>query len=332
MIVAYNIAIILWGAYVRVSGSGAGCGSRWSLCNGEVLPSGTQSQTLIEFVHRVTSALSLVIVSFLVVWCWRRTSKGDWARYSSVCGLFLLFNEAILGALLVLSDHVGLDPSAAHTLFLCLHFGNTLLLLAALTLTARWLSNRERRVVVRKPHERIAIGLGLVSVMAIGMTGSLAGLGDTIFPVGSLRHTLMQDFSSSSQVLLRLRLLHPVAAVIGSLYVFWLLWNLQGKRDWSASRRVLGATLTAQIVLGLMNVILLAPVWLQMTHLFVAELFWILLVLASAELLLVEQQWSGLARERTSEVTWGALKHMPRMRSSFMKIFEDDQKETLRAR
>jgi cytochrome c oxidase assembly protein subunit 15 len=334
LIVAYNIVIILWGAYVRVSGSGAGCGSRWPLCNGEILPSGTQFQTLIEFVHRVTSALSLVIVSFLVVWCWRRTSKGDWARYSSVCGLFLLFNEALLGALLVLSDHVGLDPSAAHALFLCLHFGNTLLLLAALTLTARWLSNRKRRfVVVRKPQERIAIGLGLVSVMAIGMTGSLASLGDTIFPVGSLRHALMQDFSSSSHVLLRLRLLHPVAAVIGSLYVLWLLWNLQGKRDWSASRLVLGATLMAQIVVGLMNVILLTPVWLQMTHLLVAELFWVLLVVASAELLFVDQQWSGLARERKSEVTWRVvLKRAPRIRSSLTRIFEDHRKETLRAR
>ncbi|PNA17260.1 hypothetical protein C1X78_26070, partial [Pseudomonas sp. MPR-R1B] len=89
---------------------------------------------------------------------------------------------------------------------------------------------------VRKPRERLAIGLGLVSVMAIGMTGSLVSLGDTIFPAGSLRHALMQDFSSSSHVLLRLRLLHPVAAVIGSLYVLWLLWNLQGKRDWSASK------------------------------------------------------------------------------------------------
>jgi cytochrome c oxidase assembly protein subunit 15 len=333
LIVAYNIAIILWGAYVRVSGSGAGCGSRWPLCNGEILPLGTQSQTLIEFVHRVTSALSLVIVSFLVVWCWRRTPKGDWARHSSVCGLFLLFNEALLGALLVLSEHVGLDPSAAHALFLCLHFGNTLLLLAALTLTARWLSNRKRHfVVVRKPHERLAIGLGLVSVIAIGMTGSLASLGDTIFPAGSLRHALMQDFSSSSHVLLRLRLLHPVAAVIGSLYVLWLLWNLQGKRDWSVWRLVLGVTLMAQIVLGFMNVIFLAPVWLQMTHLLVAELFWMLLVLSSAELLLVEQQWSGLTRERTSEVTWGALKQMSRIQSSFMKIFEDDQKEALRAR
>jgi cytochrome c oxidase assembly protein subunit 15 len=332
-LVAYNIAVILWGAYVRVSGSGAGCGSHWPLCNGEILPSGTQSQTLIEFVHRVTSAFSLVMVSFLVVWCWQRTSKGDWARYSSVCALFLLFNEALLGALLVLSDHVGLDPSAAHVLFLCLHFGNTLLLLAALTLTARWLSNRERRFVVfRKPHERIAIGLGLVSVMAIGMTGSLASLGDTIFPAGSLRHALMQDFSSSSHVLLRLRLLHPVAAVIGSIYVLWLLWKFWVKPDRSVWNLVLAVTLTAQITLGALNVILLAPIWLQMTHLLVAELFWILLVLASAELLLVEQQSSGLARERASEVTWGALKPMPRIRSSFMKIFEDEQRETLRAR
>ena len=221
LIVAYNIAIILWGAYVRISGSGAGCGSRWPLCNGAIIPATAQTQTVIEFTHRVTSAVSLLLVAILLIWCWRRTAAGDWPRYSSVCGLFLLFNEALLGALLVLSDHVGLDPSAAHAVFLCLHFGNTLLLLAALALTAGWLSNRERRfVVVRRPQERIGIGLGLVSVMAVGMTGSLASLGDTIFPIGSLRHALMQDFSSSSHVLLRLRLLHPVAAVMGSMYVF----------------------------------------------------------------------------------------------------------------
>ena len=145
---------------VRASGSGAGCGSRWPLCNGEIPPATTQSQTLIEFMARVTSALSLVIVSFLVVWCWRRTSKGDWPRYSAVCGLLLLLNEALLAALLVLFDHVGLDRSAAHALFLCLHFGNTLLLLAALALTARWLSNRDQRFVVAgKPHDGSPLGL-----------------------------------------------------------------------------------------------------------------------------------------------------------------------------
>lgn len=304
LIVAYNMAVILWGAYVRASGSGAGCGSRWPLCNGEILPSTTQSQTLIEFVHRVTSAVSLMLVSLLVVWCCRRTLKGDWPCYSSVCGLFLLFNEALLGALLVLSDHVGLVPSAAHALFLCLHLGNTLLLLAALALTARWLSNGERRfVVVAKPHEWIAIGLGLVSVMVIGMTGSLASLGDTIFPGGSLRQALTQDFSSSSHTLLRLRLLHPVAAVMGSLYVLWLLWNFWGKQERSRWTLVLAVMLTAQLAIGAINVILLAPGWLQVTHLFVADLFWILLVLASAELLFAEQHFSvPYARRSTREV------------------------------
>jgi heme a synthase len=308
LIVAYNIGVILWGAYVRASGSGAGCGSRWPLCNGEILPSTAKSQTLIEFVHRVTSALSLVIVSFLVAWCWRRTSKGDWTRYSAVCAIVLLFNEALLGALLVLLNHVGgLDRSAAHALFLCLHFSNTLLLLAALSLTARWLSNQGGRlVVVAKPHELIAIGLGLVSVMVIGMTGSLASLGDTIFPAGSLRHALMQDFSSSSHVLLRLRLLHPVAALMGSIYVLWLLRTFSRKPDRSAWTLALAITLTAQIALGAMNVIWLAPFWLQMTHLLVGELVWILLVLASVDLLFADQHFSlRLVRERASETPWG---------------------------
>src|SRR5215468_8997165 len=132
LVVAYNLAVILWGAYVRATGSGAGCGSHWPLCNGEILPATQQSQTLIEFTHRVTSGLSLVLVSVLLIWCWRRTAKGDWPRYSAVSSAVLLFNEAVLGAMLVLFDYVGLDQSASRAVILCLHFGNTLLLVAAL--------------------------------------------------------------------------------------------------------------------------------------------------------------------------------------------------------
>src|SRR5260370_3891393 len=135
-VVAYNVAVIVWGAYVRATGSGAGCGSYWALWKGEFLPTTPQTQTVIEFTHRVTSGLSLVLVAILLIWCWRRTAKGDWPRYSAVAAAVLLFNEALLGALLVLFDHVGgLDRSATHAIFLSVHFGNTLLLLAALPLT-----------------------------------------------------------------------------------------------------------------------------------------------------------------------------------------------------
>jgi len=306
-VVVYNITVIVWGAYVRATGSGTGCGSHWPLCNGEFLPTTPHTQTVIEFTHRVTSGVSLVLVAILLIWCWRRTTKGDWPRWSAVAAAVLLFNEALLGALLVLADHLGsLDRSTAHVLFLCLHFGNTLFLLAALALTARWISSGGRRFsAVRTPYLTIATGLGLVSVMVIGMTGSLASLDDTIFPADSLRHAIVRDLSSSSPTLLRLRVLHPIAVVIGSLFVFWLLQALWRKQERSAWKSLLPITLTGQIALGAMNVILLAPVWLQMTHLLVAEMFWILLVLASADQLFANRH-SGvpLPRKRSAGVHW----------------------------
>jgi len=306
-VVAYNVAVIAWGAYVRATGSGAGCGSHWPLCNGAFLPTTPQTQTVVEFTHRVTSGLSLVLVAILLIWCWRCTAKGDWPRYSVVAAAVLLFNEALLGALLVLVDHVGaLDRSATHALFLCLHFGNTLFLLAALALTAKWISSGGRRFgVVRRPYLTIATVLGLASVMVIGMTGSLASLGDTIFPADSLRHAVVQDFSSSSHILLRLRVLYPIAVVIGSIYVVWLVHTFWRKQERLAWMSLLPITLTGQIALGAMNVILLAPVWLQMMHLLVAEMFWILLVLASADQLFANHR-SGvpLSRKASIGVSW----------------------------
>lgn len=283
---AYNIAVILWGAYVRATGSGAGCGNRWPLCNGVVLPRTPQSQTIIEFTHRLTSALAVIMVSSLLVWCWRKTSKGDWPRYSSLAALLLLFNEAVLGALLVLFEHVGQDRSPARVFFLCMHFGNTLLLLAALALTAQWLTKGHRRLsLVKDRVEIVAVAFGLLATMFIGITGSLAALGDTLFPAASLRASLIQDFSSGN-VLLRLRLLHPVAAGIGAMYVVWLIQkNLKNRGRSSSQVVMLAGVLIGQIGLGILNVMLLAPVWLQIVHLFVAELFWVLVVLASANLL-----------------------------------------------
>ncbi|HET6931525.1 MAG TPA: COX15/CtaA family protein [Candidatus Acidoferrum sp.] len=305
-VVAYNVAVIVWGAYVRATGSGAGCGSHWPLCNGEFLPTTPQTQTVIEFSHRVTSGVSLVLVAILLIWCWRSTAKGDWPRYSAVAAAVLLFNEALLGALLVLVDHVGnFDRSAAHAFFLCLHFGNTLLLLAALALTARWLSNSDRRFgVVRASHHAIATGFGLVSAMVTGMTGSLASLGDTLFPADSLRHAALQDFSSNSHILLRLRVLHPIAAVIGSTYVLWLIHTFWRKQERFAWAPLLTITLAGQIALGALNVILLDPVWLQMMHLLVAEIFWTMLVLASADQLFARHILDVPLSRKKSTTVW----------------------------
>jgi len=126
-----------------------------------------------------------------------------------------------------------------------------------------------------------------------------------MFPVDSLRHAVLQDFSSSSHILLRLRVLHPIAAIIGSIYVLWLAHTFWRKRKHFERVALLTITLTGQIALGAMNVVLLAPVWLQMTHLLVAEIFWILLVLASAnQLFAANHSDDPLFRMESAAASW----------------------------
>lgn len=281
-----NVAVVLWGAYVRATGSGAGCGNKWPVCGGDVLGAAAKAQTIIEFTHRATSGLALLMVGGLVVWSWRVTTRGDWARYSAILAAVFLANEALLGAALVLLGHVAQDRSSARILFLCLHFGNTLLLLAMLALTAWWLRADSRLRLIRKPREVVAIGIGLFATMVIGITGAIAALGDTLFPAVSLRSSLAQDFGSGTPALLRLRLVHPIVAVTAAAYVLWVVFAL-GRRLERLSRASITLMILffAQIGVGIVNVLLLAPIWLQILHLCVADLLWITLVITSADLL-----------------------------------------------
>jgi cytochrome c oxidase assembly protein subunit 15 len=285
---ACNVAVVLWGAYVRATGSGAGCGNKWPVCGGVVLGEGARAQTIIEFIHRLTSGIALLMVGVLVVWCCRVTAKRDWARYSAILSGVFLANEAVLGAALVLLGHVAQDKSSGRILFLCLHFGNTLLLLAMLTLTAWSLRSVNRSFrLIRKPRHVIVIGTGLFATMLIGITGAVAALGDTLFPATSLRSSLAQDFSFDAPALLHLRLVHPIVATIASAYVLWVIFNTVLRQTRPSGTAIALVTLfCAQIVLGIVNVLLLAPVWLQILHLCLADVLWIVLVIVSADLLL----------------------------------------------
>jgi len=282
----WNVAVVLWGAYVRATGSGAGCGNRWPLCDGAIVGASAKAQTIVEFTHRMTSFISVLMVTGLVVWCWRATKKGDWARYSAFLAAALLANEALLGAVLVLLKHVANDQSTGRILFLCLHFGNTLLLLAALSLTAVWLSNGSRKLTLSGEWQAVSpIGLGLFAAMVTGITGTVAALADTLFPSTSLPSSVAQDFSSGTPALLHVRLLHPALAAVGACYVLWGILRFSIRRNrFSQSAIALIVLFVVQVGIGIATVLLLAPVWLQIAHLFVADVLWVLLVIASADL------------------------------------------------
>src|SRR5580698_559752 len=105
-VVFYNVLVVLWGALVRASGSGAGCGNHWPLCNGQVIPVSPGIHTIIEFTHRMMTGGSTFLVVGLLVWVFRATAKGQAARWFAVASMLLLLNEALLGALLVKLGYV----------------------------------------------------------------------------------------------------------------------------------------------------------------------------------------------------------------------------------
>lgn len=280
MVLAYNIPVILWGAYVRVSFSGDGCGANWPFCNGQVVPHNMSSRTAIEFAHRMMTSVDSGVVIALCIWAFLLFPKRHAVRFFAAWSLVFLLIEALLGAGLVVFRLVAHDQSAGRAVYLSAHLTNTLLLLGSLAVTA-WAAQNERAAVnfINIARKRFA-ALGIIVVVSI--TGAIAALGDTLFPSAGVA----QDFSSSAVPLLRLRVFHPAVAVAGVGYVFWILVATLkrplSERDREASGRVL--TLAAiQIGVGIVNIALRAPVWMQLTHLLVADLFWTAAVLWALE-------------------------------------------------
>lgn len=283
-VVGWNVLIILWGAVVRATGSGAGCGNHWPLCNGVVVPVNPRIDTIIEFTHRITTGLALPLVILLVVWTLRSTTRGALARVMASVGLFLTLNEALLGALLVKLGYVGSNQSVARAAFLSLHLTNTLLLIAALTMTASSLGRALQRgeiAIERKPMPMAL--LALLSTVCVGVTGSLAALGDTLFPSRSLSIALREDFSTNASYLLRIRWVHPACSILAAIFVAWLVWTAWRGQERRGAQLVL-ALLAAQFAVGTADVLSLAAVPLQILHLLLANLFWISLVVLASRL------------------------------------------------
>ncbi|HMH15624.1 MAG TPA: COX15/CtaA family protein [Edaphobacter sp.] len=281
--VGYNVLVILWGAVVRATGSGAGCGNHWPLCNGEVIPLSPRIDTVIEFTHRCMTGGAGFVVLGLLVWTFRATVKGQAARVAAVASMVLLLNEALLGAVLVKLGYVTGNQSMGRVVVLSIHLSNTLLLLAALTLTAVLLGSGQMwRELGANGGRKLWAVLGLAATLVVGVSGSLAALGDTLFPASSLRAAFAQDFAAGSPWLLRLRGVHPLSAVVAAVFVMWLVKQARVVGAGRLASIVVGL-LAFQLALGLADVVLLAPVWMQILHLLGADLYWVALVALAAE-------------------------------------------------
>ncbi len=287
-VLAYTLLVVLWGAYVRASGSGAGCGAHWPKCDGRVIPRLASAEQVVEFTHRLTSGAAGLLVLGMLVWAFRAYAKGHPVRRGAVLSTAFMVLEALLGAALVRFELVADDDSAFRAFSMVAHLVNTFLLLAALALTAWWASGKPDVRLRGQGAVAALLGVGVLGVLAIGATGAVAALGDTLFPSASLAEGIRRDFSPTAHFLLRLRVFHPAAAVLVGAYLVLAGRAVARLRPAPETRRLggaLGVLFGVQLAAGALNVVLMAPVPMQLLHLLLADGVWIALVLLSASAL-----------------------------------------------
>ncbi|MBN8223178.1 MAG: COX15/CtaA family protein [Spirochaetes bacterium] len=270
-VLVYTLAVILFGAYVRISGSGAGCGEHWPSCEGEVMPSDLfkNHAKTIEFTHRTTSGLSGVFVVILAIGAYVAKASPAAKRWALI-SLILIVSEGLLGASLVLFKWVGLDASRGRAIMMPLHLGNTYLLLTALAQAMRAFYN-PNAVYGFVGNRAVKIGAALLFVT--GMFGALAALGDTLFP-GT------RGLVTEGHTYLKLRNIHPFLAV---LTIGHILSVAVRRRD-DFRLKIFGRYAICDVILfltalqgiiGVMNIFLSAPAYMQIIHLLGSDILWV---------------------------------------------------------
>ncbi len=284
---AVNLLVVLWGAFVRATGSGAGCGAHWPVCNGQVIPQAPAVATIIEFTHRLSSGVALLFVLILFIWGFRSHPRGSLVRRGAALAMFFIITEALVGAGLVLFRWVAGNDSIARVYSMSVHLINTFLLLAAITLTAYWASGGSG---VRLRGQGSVLWLTLLGILAmifLGVSGAIIALGDTLV----LTFAMTPEQSPLVAQLVGLRIYHPLIAVVVSLYLILLARILANLRPGALVERVSLAVILlcfAQLLAGVINVALQAPVWMQLVHLLIADLLWLAVVLLAASSLAVD--------------------------------------------
>lgn len=282
----YTLFVILFGALVRVTGSGAGCGQHWPTCHGEIAHLPRSVETLIELTHRVTSGLSLVLVVALVVVV-RQLPPRHLARRGAWLSLGFLVSEALIGAGLVLFELVAKDTSEARAVVMPAHLVNTSLLMLVLTLTAWAVQRRSPKLAFGGLPAGLML-FGLAVLVGVSTTGALTALGDTLYPVthGAQLSERVLEVRSGATLLERVRSLHPLVALFAALYLFGVASYVKRALPRHASLAMwVVLVLFVQLCVGVLNIWLSAPAWMQIGHLAVANVLWVLWVLLGLELM-----------------------------------------------
>ncbi len=279
-VLAYSLAVIVWGYFLRISESGDGCGTDWPLCDGAIVPASAQFPTWVEYTHRVSSGLALVLVLIMAFWATRFLRKGHAVRIAAIASLLFMLTESLFGALLVVFGWVAGDISLGRVMIRPFHVTNTFLLMAALGLTAWWASRDVRSIPELRQMGGRRLLPAAVALLVLAATGSWTGLAGTAFPAQSLGQGLSQ-YADPQHLLVYLRTVHPIAAVLtAALLARIAVGLLRGEAPRIERRLAAGILFLSgiQLVLGPLTILLLHPTGLRLIHLLLADLLWLTVI------------------------------------------------------
>ena len=285
----YTLFVILFGAVVRITGSGAGCGQHWPTCHGDIVPLDASVESLIEYTHRLTSGLCLWLVIGVAVAVYRTTVPGHPARLPARVSVVFIVTEALIGAGIVLLEYVAENTSYYRAGWMALHLVNTFILMGAIGMLA-WDARFPARRTLTQHGMLAVVGKGIVVLfMLISMTGAVSALGQTLFPAlpeqTIVEHVTADPYADTPYPML-LRLVHPLLAVAVAMAM--IAWSQRVAEQFSGRTRTTAQWMlgfvVAQVVVGFGNVALDAPGWMQLVHLAVGNGVWLSLVAVLASM------------------------------------------------
>jgi cytochrome c oxidase assembly protein subunit 15 len=279
LLIAYTVIIIAWGAWVRISGSGDGCGAHWPLCHGEAIPSTANVKTWTEVAHRYSTALFGMCVLAQLLAIRYFTPKGNSARFWVWWVLLFTATEALIGRMLVKQGLVDESQDLSRLVVMPLHLVNTSLLLFSQVMTAEGIRFGHRRRANLTPQLRWWIGVVSALAAVLLTSGAIAALGSHLMPAASLSEGLAQDLHVTSHPAVRLRLLHPLLGLLIPSVAALLLSHgalRAPSPELALMYRRFGYTIILMVIVGISTLLLLAPTWLKLVHLTMANILVIL--------------------------------------------------------
>ena len=282
--IVLSILSILAGAFVRATGSGDGCGSTWPTCKGKIIPQLSDTSEVIEFSHRSVSGI-LLIVTLIIFIKSRNMSKGSIVRTTVNFLTFFVLFEAAIGAVIVLYEWVGLNSSLPRIIAVPIHLVNTFGLLACYAILYKVLLNNFKNI--KQLWDRRFVFVAFLFLLS-GATGSITALADVLFPSASFYEGLMEDFDRTSELLTRLRILHPMVAT--GLSVALIIESRKIQKDYKIDVKFFQILVFIAVILGVLNVLSNILLLLSILHLAIADLLWITYIYVSMDKIKINQQ------------------------------------------